>query len=512
VLLIGGTHACELINPDLLLGLAWKLCFAYANDLGLVFGAPKNLPGRGPSVSSLAPPFPGKRYSASEIRQLVEGLDVFVAPNINPDGRTYVLSNYYDGKWDWRKNLSRNSDGSLGTDLNRNYDFVWEEAIGKTSPTPSDPNYNGAFSFSEPETRNVRWLLRTYPHIICLADVHSYGEVILHPWSDADNQSSDPSMSFRNPDWNDRREEAGYREYIPAADEAKFIDRGEKVRDAIAAVRGHTYTVGQSIDPPLKYTSSGTTKDYAYSRFFVDTARTEDCESLKEQLAEEAETVRELQRQLESAESPSEIRQINREISMTRRFMSQLRARIRVACGPATKVWAYTIETNRSNGDMQDGFSPLYADALEVMEEVQSGLIQFMLSCLCVVREIGKTLLAPELLEDLTYFRDTEMLERRRGGRWADLLDRHSDELLGLLSADPRAWQAAEQILVGAAQVVHARDSERPPVLGNALVTRIDRLATRLERRASPQLRKALTTIRRDAKSATGKNARGAIG
>jgi hypothetical protein len=285
-----------------------------------------------------------------------------------------------------------------------------------------------------------------YPLITCLADIHSYGEVILHPWSEADNQSSDPSMNFRNPDW-DRRREDGYREYIPAADEAKFIDRGEKVRDAIAAVRGRSYAVGQSIEL-LNYTSSGTTKDYAYSRVFL---------------------------------------------------------------GPAIKVWAYTIETNRANGDMQYGYSPPYGDALEVMEEVQSGLIQFMLSCLCVVREIGHKFLGPEVLDDLAHFRDDEMLKRRRGRRWAEMLNRHGVELLALLAADARACRAAEQILVEAAQIVYTRDSERPPILAKSLVTRIDGLAARLERHASPRLRKSLTTIRKDAKSVTGKTAREAI-
>jgi carboxypeptidase T len=451
VLLIGGTHACELINPDLLLGLAWKLCFAYANDIGLDFGAPTRLPNASPATASLAPsapPFPGKRYSAEEIRELVEGLDIFIAPNVNPDGRTYVLSSY-DDEWDWRKNLSKNSGGSLGTDLNRNYDFVWEDAIGNTSPIPSNENYRGAKPFSEPETRNVRWLLETYTHITCLADVHSYGEVILHPWSDADNQSNDPSMNFRNPDWDRRRKEAGYHEYIPAADELAFVYRGQRVRDAIAAVRGRSYEVGQSIDlPPLKYTSSGTSKDYAYSRSFI---------------------------------------------------------------GPAPKIWAYTVETNRSNGDMQDGFSPDYEVARKVMEEVQAGLIQFMLDCLCVVRQVGRKRLGRELLSGLTHFRDDEMLIRRRGRRWADLLDRHGPELLSLLRADKRAWHAAEQILTEAAQIVVERDDPHPSVIKKTLATRIDRLATRLEKRASPDLRKTLATIRKDAKTVTGKNAREAI-
>jgi murein tripeptide amidase MpaA len=453
VLLIGGTHARELINPDLLLGLAWKLCFAYANGLGLNFGAPKKVPTSGPAGASLAPSgpgdLPGKRYSADEIRRLVEGLDIFIVPNINPDGREYVRS-HYEEEWDWRKNRSRNSDGSFGTDLNRNYDFLWNELIGSTSSTQEDDNYHGCDAFSEPETRNVRWLLGSYPDIMCLADIHSYAEAILHPWSDADNQSNVPSMNFRNPYWNGRREEPGYGEYMPAVDEFILINRGQRVADAIAAVGGRRYAVGQSLElpPPLGYPSSGSSKDYAYSRHFL---------------------------------------------------------------GPARKVWAYTVETNRSDRGIQYGYSPPYEDALAVMEEVQAGLIQFMLDCLCVIREVGRQVLERQVLDELAQFRDSEMLTRRRGKRWTDLLDRHSTELLGLLLTDAHAWQAAEQVLVEAADIVHARDNVDPPVLARSLVARIEHLATRLERNASPEFRKFLKTIRKDANSVVGKTARQAI-
>jgi hypothetical protein len=115
------------------------------------------------------------------------------------------------------------------------------------------------------------------------------------------------------------------------------------------------------------------------------------------------------------------------------------------------------------------GTSPPYADALLVMEEVQSGLIQFMLTCLCVVREIGRKPIGPgrpierDELDQLRRFRDREMLEQRRGRRWAEVLDRHGDELLGLLDRDARARREAEHILAEGTEIVLARDSERPP-------------------------------------------------
>ncbi len=61
-----------------------------------------------------------------------------------------------------------------------------------------------------------------------------------------------------------------YREYMPAADRDWFVDTGNKVRDAIAAVNGNGYTVEQAV---YLYPTSGTSKDYAYSRHFVDAAK-----------------------------------------------------------------------------------------------------------------------------------------------------------------------------------------------------------------------------------------------
>ena len=428
MLLVGGTHARELINPDLLAGLALRLCWAYTNGTGLTFG--------------------GKAWSSTDVRLVVDGLDIFIVPLINPDGRAWVQSpaGY---QW-WRKNRGFNSDGSRGTDLNRNYDFLWPWIIGQTSASPPSDVYHGSAPFSEPETRNVRWLLDSYPNIACFVDVHSYSELILYPWGDDDNQSTDSTQHFLNPAWNGLRGVAGtgYGEYIPAADETKFVDRGVKVRNAISAVRGRTYTVQQSFD---LYGTSGGSSDYVYSRFFRRTG--------------------------------------------------------------ARKVWGYVFETNflGPGGDWQYGFQPPYNDALAVMDEVQSGLIQFMLTCICVVREVGVARLSVEALDELRRFRDLEMAKRRRGQRWNGLLEAHGDEVLVLLAGNKRLWQQAEGVVADAAEVVLRREEKEPPRIDRALVTRIDRLAVQLGKRASPELRRTLTEFRRELRRTVGKTAREAI-
>ena len=59
--------------------------------------------------------------------------------------------------------------------------------------------------FSEPETRNVRYMLEQHPHIQYMIDVHSFHEDILYPWGDYDDQTSKPSMNFSNPKYDDVR-------------------------------------------------------------------------------------------------------------------------------------------------------------------------------------------------------------------------------------------------------------------------------------------------------------------
>jgi hypothetical protein len=132
--------------------------------------------------------------------------------------------------------------------------------------------FKGPSAFSEPETRNVRHLLDDYPNIGYFIDVHSYSELVLYPWGDDDNQTSDPSQNFQNPVYNGQRGivGAGYGEYITGFDLDWYLITGARIREAIAAVRGRTYTLQQSIG---LYPTSGTSDDYAYSRTFVDSQK-----------------------------------------------------------------------------------------------------------------------------------------------------------------------------------------------------------------------------------------------
>lgn len=253
VLFLGGVHARELVNPDLLIWFGTNLCQAYAGDTGLTFG--------------------GKAYNSGVVKLIVETLDLFLFPLVNPDGRAHVQDPNGD-VW-WRKNRSHDvASGCYGVDLNRNFDLLWSSGIG-TSSSPCDYQiYKGPAAFSEPETRNVRWLLDTYPQIDCMIDIHSYSDDVLYPWGDATDQTTDPAKNFQNPAYNGLRGVANstmYQEYTPQIDLDWFVNSGNAVVQAIQAVRGTAYTLKQSIG---LYPTSGTSDDYAYSRHFVDGSKT----------------------------------------------------------------------------------------------------------------------------------------------------------------------------------------------------------------------------------------------
>lgn len=242
-LIVGGVHARELVNPEAVLNLAVKLTDSYAASTGFNVG--------------------GKTFTWNQVKLTMETLDVFLLPLANPDGREHVQKP--GGYPMWRKNRANLAGtGCIGVDLNRNLDFLWFEVLGATSDVPCDDTFHGPASFSEPETRNIKWLLDSHPHIRCFADVHSYSELILYPWGDDDAQSADSSQSFLNPVWNGLRGTAGgYAEHMVSKDVTRHHKTGEAIRDAIAAVRGRSYTVEPSID---LYPTTGTHMDYSYSR------------------------------------------------------------------------------------------------------------------------------------------------------------------------------------------------------------------------------------------------------
>ncbi len=260
VLILGGVHAREWVPPDALISLAADLLEAYAIGTGLVYG--------------------GKRFSADDVRQVLQTLNLFIYPCVNPDGRHHSQTN--DPLW--RKNRRPHTSGGncIGVDLNRNFDFLWDhltkfslESRVSTSKDPCNRNvYRGPSSASEPETQNVIWLLDTYTRIKWHVDVHSAVPVILHSWGSDQNQTTEPSQNFLNSAFDGIRglaNDTGYGEYIVQKDLNLIKTLGSRMDEAITAVRGDSYGLKQAFG---LYPTSGASDDYAFSRHFSDPFKT----------------------------------------------------------------------------------------------------------------------------------------------------------------------------------------------------------------------------------------------
>src|SRR5262245_19050371 len=295
ILLVGGQHAREVVPPDALVFLALSLCRSHRQGTDLVLGQ--------------------KRYGAETIKDIVEKVDLHLFPLANPDGRALVMKKK-GGDPDWRKNLRRNNGGGDdGVDLNRNYDFLWDSGLG-TSSLYANEIYKGPEPGSEPEVQNILHLLDTIRHLVCAVDVHSHGELVMHPWGHDENQSKFPDLNFREEEFDGYRgkKDDAYKEFMPDADQRIHAALGARIRDGNAAARGRQYTLQQGI---ALYATSGSLMDYAYARHIVH-ARTK-------------------------------------------------------------KIFALVIEVGPEDG-RDDGFQPPFADAREIIPEVAAGLIECCLA------------------------------------------------------------------------------------------------------------------------------------
>jgi carboxypeptidase T len=194
------------------------------------------------------------------IKYLVDRLQIWIVPIMNPDGLTYSQGSSNDEvniQRMWRKNRKPiNSGGcasSIGVDLNRNYDFQWrmrndnpcadycssnkdclKDDVG-ASDNPDSEIYRGPEASSEPEVRAIKNLTNDpNRHFRAQLDYHNYSQLILYPW--------------------------GYQQFS-APDDATLSTLAERMSNEIRAVNGRVYQPEQSID---LYATTGSSIDYAY--------------------------------------------------------------------------------------------------------------------------------------------------------------------------------------------------------------------------------------------------------
>jgi carboxypeptidase T len=132
--------------------------------------------------------------TSSRIRHIVDSTEVFIVPDVNPDGARFDLKGErYHG---WRKNRQP-SGGATGTDLNRNFGYRWGCCHG-SDRWPSSNLYRGRRAFSAPETRALRALVNRR-HFVAALSFHSYGGQVLWPYgyTTADRPSDMPMALLR---------------------------------------------------------------------------------------------------------------------------------------------------------------------------------------------------------------------------------------------------------------------------------------------------------------------------
>ncbi|HKA20763.1 MAG TPA: M14 family zinc carboxypeptidase [Blastocatellia bacterium] len=193
------------------------------------------------------------------VRYLVDHLQIWVVPIVNPDGLNYTQASPND-QMDpirlWRKNRRPISAGActagVGVDLNRNYGYHWRLLSDLECPNfcddrsclnddvggsdePSNDIYRGPKAESEPEVKAVKALVDDpNRHFRAQLDYHNYAQLILYPWGYSSLETDDNST---------------------------LSGLAQRMSDALFAVDRKRYRPEQAID---LYTLTGSSIDYAY--------------------------------------------------------------------------------------------------------------------------------------------------------------------------------------------------------------------------------------------------------
>lgn len=168
--------------------------------------------------------------SDAEATYLLDNMELYFVPCINPDGYVYNETIAPDGGGMWRKNRRPNGDGSFGVDLNRNYGQGWGFDDSGSSPDGESEVYRGTAPFSEPETQVIRDFCESREFRLTL-NYHTYGNLLIYPW--------------------------GYQPSFYTPDSATFVNYGKLL------TRDNGYTYGTA-DQTVNYVVNGGSDDWMY--------------------------------------------------------------------------------------------------------------------------------------------------------------------------------------------------------------------------------------------------------
>lgn len=138
-----------------------------------------------------------ENYSTStSVKTLVDGVEMFFIPCVNPDGYVHNQTTNPDGGGMWRKNRRKNADGSNGVDLNRNYKYQFGSDDIGSSGTGSSDIYRGTSAFSEAETQMIQQFCQRF-HFNMVINNHSFSNYLVYPWGYS-SSATNPDVSTFN--------------------------------------------------------------------------------------------------------------------------------------------------------------------------------------------------------------------------------------------------------------------------------------------------------------------------
>jgi hypothetical protein len=186
-------------------------------------------------------------------REMLDSVDIFVIPTVNPDGANYSFNDYNFQ----RKNMVNHCTGaqrdprlanSWGVDVNRNYTVgsYFDGYVGGSANCLSG-TYSGTDELSEAESRNVVALAEAHPNIKFAMNVHSYGGYFMWP---PGSYKEDGRITLPR----------------PSIDESKyFLDSAKRIVGAIQSSRG-TVTWPSYTGPvaDVLYSAAGNSADQLY--------------------------------------------------------------------------------------------------------------------------------------------------------------------------------------------------------------------------------------------------------
>ncbi len=192
-----------------------------------------------------------------QTKQLLDNVEVFILPNSNPDGAHYSM---YDSSVQRKTmpnycpttgNFDPAARTTWGVDMNRNMgEFSPFDGYFGASTSCTNELYAGSGEYSEPESRNEKWVADTFPNIKFMNNIHSFGGYFM--WAPG---------SYKND---------GFRTTAPAPNigiENYFFQAGEKILRRIKDVRG-TVILPERTGPiaDVLYSAAGNSADDGWYR------------------------------------------------------------------------------------------------------------------------------------------------------------------------------------------------------------------------------------------------------